>query len=245
MITCKNCGNKFEGNFCNLCGQSANTHKLDVHFVWHDIRHGLFHFDAGILYTFRELYSRPGDAIREFIEGKRIKHFQPVSLVILLAVTYGLLYHHFGIDSSSFAERSESHVNYELYNNWISTHYSWVTLATIPFYTIGTVLCFRNHGYNFVELLILNTFKASQRLFLHIATLPLLIIYDLNNPVLKNVVASLFVADILLSIFTDQQFFRTMPTFKVILRSLASYLIFWSIVFLLAVFWLIAFSPQL
>ena len=51
MITCKNCNQKFNGHFCNNCGQPANTHKINSHFLWHDIQHGLLHFDKGIFHN--------------------------------------------------------------------------------------------------------------------------------------------------------------------------------------------------
>ena len=57
---CKNCKTKFQGNYCNNCGQSYNTHDLDFHFIWHDIKKGLFHYDNGIFYTAKELFTRPG-----------------------------------------------------------------------------------------------------------------------------------------------------------------------------------------
>lgn len=244
MKTCKNCGHNFNGNFCSNCGQSADTHRLDLHYLWHDIRHGLLHFDEGVLYSFRELYIRPGHSIREFVEGKRKGHFQPISLVVLLAVFYGLLYHSSGIDSTTFLDRSGAVIDYNKYNDWISTHFSWVALATIPIYTIGTQICFRNLGYNFVELLVLNTFKAAQRLFLHIATIPLLIIYDDDNLMLKKLAAILFLADVFLSVFTDQQFFVRVPTFKAVLRSLASQLIFLAVMFVLALIWLLLYTKM-
>ena len=36
--------------------------------------------------------------MREFLNGKRVKHFKPMSFVILLAGIYGLLSHYFDIN---------------------------------------------------------------------------------------------------------------------------------------------------
>ena len=66
---------------------------MNFHSLWHDIQHGLFHFDNGVLYTAKQLFTRPGNSIREYIDGKRVRHFKPISLVILLATVYGFLYH--------------------------------------------------------------------------------------------------------------------------------------------------------
>jgi hypothetical protein len=75
-ITCKNCHQTYTGNYCNNCGQPADTHKINIHYLWHDIQHGLFHFDKGVTYTAKQLFTRPGHSIREFIEGKRVKHIK-------------------------------------------------------------------------------------------------------------------------------------------------------------------------
>lgn len=214
-----NCWEMYEGNFCNLCGQPSAVHRIDFHFLWHDIQHGLFHFDKGILYSLKQLYIRPGHSIREFINGKRVDHFQPM---ILLAVFYGLLYHSFGIDNTKiFNGNDQTLVDYVSYNNWLSTHFSWIAQCSIPLYAIGTQLCFRKQGYNFAELLILNAFKAAQRLFFHIAAIPLLIVFS-EPAELKKVLMVLYVADMALSVFTDRQFFIRMPASKAIGLSLAA-----------------------
>ncbi|MFC6098410.1 DUF3667 domain-containing protein [Flavobacterium qiangtangense] len=220
-MICKNCDNTFEGNFCNNCGQSAATHQLNAHFIWHDIQHGLFHFDKGMYYSAKELYLRPGHSIREFIEGKRIKHFGPISLVIVLATIYGLLYHYFDINLFKNAQEG---IKLNL-NDWISKHYSWLTLATIPFYTFGTYISFRKQGYNYIEYLVLNTFKASQRLILHIVTFPILYYFN-GTPMLSNFITTLYIIDVILIYWTNFQFFDRMGKIKVLFLSILSHLIF-------------------
>ncbi|QOG00887.1 DUF3667 domain-containing protein [Flavobacterium sp. MDT1-60] len=37
------------------------------------------------------MFTRPGHSIREFIEGKRVKHFKPLWLVAVLGALYGFL----------------------------------------------------------------------------------------------------------------------------------------------------------
>jgi Protein of unknown function (DUF3667) len=56
------------------------------------------HLDKGILFTTKELFTRPGHSIREFLDGKRVRHFKPISMVIILAGIYGFLSHNFHIN---------------------------------------------------------------------------------------------------------------------------------------------------
>lgn len=224
-IICKNCQHVFHGNYCNNCGQTADTHKINAHFIWHDIQHGLFHFDTGILYSFKQLFTRPGHSIREFIEGKRVKHFKPVSLVVLTATLYGFLYHYFHIN---VYQNISSDIDFDLndFNEWTATHYAWINIATIPIYTLGTFICFKKQGYNFVELFILNTFKASQRLFAHIVTLPVLYYYN-GTPEILIATKIIYAIDLILIFWTNIQFFNKISKLKAFLLSILSHIIFY------------------
>jgi len=231
-VTCKNCGQTYTGHYCNNCGQTAETHRLNFHFLWHDIRHGLLHFDEGVLYSGKQLFTRPGHTIREFIEGKRVKHFKPISLVIVLATLYGLLYHYYHI---SFVEPSpdstaETGIDFDKFNEWMGTHYAWTILLLIPFYTIGTSIVFRKQGYNLVEYFILNTYKASQKLFLHIALFPVLYYFN-GTSKMGTLSLILYLIDIVLIYWTNAQFFNKLSLKKSLLLTLLSQLIFLTCLF--------------
>ncbi len=222
-ITCKNCNQTFNGHYCNNCGQPADTHRINAHFLWHDIQHGLLHFDNGIPYSVKELFTRPGHSIREFIQGKRIKHFKPLSLVAVLAALYGFLYHYFHIDL--FNASADSEIDFGDFNEWMSTHFSWVTIATIPIYTIGTYIVFRKQGYNFFELFVLNTFKASQRLSIQILTFPILLYLNSINHA-ERFSTITYLLGIVLTFWTNIQFFNKMSRTKAFFLTIVSHMIF-------------------
>ena len=184
--TCKNCNTPLIGAYCHKCSQPKDTHRINIHFLWHDIQHGLLHIDKGILFTARELFTRPGHTIREFLEGKRVKHFKPLSLVIVLAGFYGFLSHYFDINMLSnnvtvSGTGEEYNKTKELVNNiseWLAMHYSIFAIIQIPVFSVGTYLCFKKAGFNFMEHLVINTFLTGQRLILHIITFPLYYIFN-------------------------------------------------------------------
>ena len=240
-ITCKNCNQTFKGHYCNNCGQPADTHRINAHFLWHDIQHGLLHFDNGIPYSIKQLFIRPGHSIREFIEGKRIRHFKPLSLVAVLAALYGFLYHYFNIDL--FKASADSEVDFGDFNEWMATHFSWVTIATIPIYTIGTYIVFRKQGYNFFELFVLNTFKASQRLFIQILTFPILLY--LNSAHHAEKFSSItYLLGIVLIFWTNIQFFNKMSRTRAFFLTIVSHLIF-LITFIIVILLVLAFLGKL
>jgi hypothetical protein len=222
--TCKNCNNSFDGNFFNNCGQSARTDRINFLLFKHETNQGISRIDSGILYSIKQLFLRPGHSVREYIEGKRVKHYKPISLVVILATTYGILIHFLNIDLID-KSLNEPGLNIEVLNDWTTRHYSWITIATIPFYTIGTYICFRRQGYNISELLILNFFKAAQRLSISITALPLL--WHFSNTSGKIAVTNLiFFTGILFTIWTDIQFFNKMTKMKACLLSILSQIIF-------------------
>ena len=82
---CKNCEHTHEGNFCSSCGQKTNTKTLDWHYILDELKYTFLHINGGLLYTSKQLLTRPGDMTREFIEGKRVKHYKPILLVFVLS----------------------------------------------------------------------------------------------------------------------------------------------------------------
>ncbi len=232
MITCKNCINEFEGQYCNQCGQPAETHEMNIHFLVHDIQHGFFHVEKGILFTIKKLFTNPGHSIRGYIQGKRIKHIKPISLVLLLAGILGLLSHyfHFDILSDSFkvngtgSQANELRESVNAVSEWISSHYALVSLLLLPVFSFGTFLSFRKMGYNFIEHLVLNAFLTSQRLALRIVLFPF---YNLLNGTeeLKILSGIVNIVVFFLTFWTLVQFFNTTKKSTVFWRTLLSLII--------------------
>lgn len=215
--TCKNCGHQFIGKFCNHCGQSAKTSRIDAEFLWEDIQHGILHYDKGILYTTKQLFLKPGYVIKDYIEGKRVHHFRPISLTIVLATLYVLVYHFTQVDLLNH-ESDDSKMIFDK----ILEHYYWFVFLTIPIFSWGTALFFRNNGYNFWEYFIFEAFKASQRLIVHLLFLP--IIFIINDTATTNyIIKGLILVDFALILWTNLQFFDHLPKLKVAYLSLFSY----------------------
>lgn len=199
--------------------------------MWHDIQHGIFHVDKGILYSFAQLFTRPGHSIREFMDGKRIRHFKPLSLVVILATIYGLLSHYFdikGLDTVAITTTDPTADQLSFKNNildWVEKHYALTTLIGLPFYALGSFIAFRKQGYNFIEHLVLNAFLSAQRLFLRIAAFPLLYAFS-DTPVSGKLSSALRLVGLLLTIWTYSQFFQRLSKIKTVLLTLLAYAIY-------------------
>lgn len=87
---CLNCATMLtaDDRYCPSCGQKADTHRLSMSHIWHDLVHALTHADKGILFTTGLLATRPGVVAREYVIGKRKKYFNPFSYLAIIVGIY-------------------------------------------------------------------------------------------------------------------------------------------------------------
>jgi len=230
MVQFKNCGNEFEGKYCNNCGQTAATHRLNFKFLWHDIQHGLFHFDNGLLHSIGQLCLRPGSTIYEYLEGKRVSHFKPLSMVVVLATAYGLLKHFFLHEVKAPAKIliNDTSVNSATINDvleWVNSHGAIMALLVIPIYALASFLAYRKEKYNFVEHLVLNAYTSSLRLFVTIILFPLALLtqHSSGSDIVSTVTTVLEVA---VTCWCFLQFFSNLKWSVALKKLIRMYLIF-------------------
>lgn len=86
--TCLNCGTQVDGSFCQNCGQKAKVHRT-LNAFWHDLIHGVFHFDGKIWRTLPMLVWHPGTLTRRYVHGERAKFVSPLALFLFCVfITY-------------------------------------------------------------------------------------------------------------------------------------------------------------
>lgn len=80
---CLNCGTALIGSHCYGCGQAAHIHKTLGAF-FHDLLHGVFHFEGKIWRTLPMLAWRPGRLTREYVDGRRASYVSPIALFLFV-----------------------------------------------------------------------------------------------------------------------------------------------------------------
>ena len=78
---CLNCGCELTGEYCHCCGQRAHVHRTLGAF-WHDLAHGVLHFEGKIWRTLPLLAWKPGELTRRYIEGQRASFISPIALFL-------------------------------------------------------------------------------------------------------------------------------------------------------------------
>ena len=80
---CLNCATPLLGSHCHKCGQAAHVHKT-IGAFFHDLLHGVFHFEGKIWRTLPMLAWHPGRLTREYIDGRRASYVSPIALFLFV-----------------------------------------------------------------------------------------------------------------------------------------------------------------
>ncbi|EDM38657.1 hypothetical protein PBAL39_21330 [Pedobacter sp. BAL39] len=165
-MNCKNCNTEVDLNFCSNCGQPVHLKRINGHYIIHEIEHVL-HFEKGILYTIRELLTRPGENIRHFVTENRSRLVKPIIFIIVSSLVYTLVNHYFHIEDGymRFEETAESTTG--LIFKWVQSHYGYSNILMGVFIAFYLKLFFRKYEYNFFEILILLCFVMGMGMLIY------------------------------------------------------------------------------
>ncbi|MFZ1323142.1 MAG: DUF3667 domain-containing protein [Ignavibacteria bacterium] len=178
-MECKNCGNEFEGKFCNQCGQKIVKGRFTIKDIIENFMHSFTHLDSGILLLMKELFVKPGFVIKEYLNGKQKKYFNPFQFLILaiaLATFLAIKFTLFGpnLNPDSIEGINSQQRFWMLYNNFIYRNFNLILFTNVPVTALFTLLFFRKSGYNYAENLIFVTFLAGERMLIYILLTPLI-----------------------------------------------------------------------
>ena len=158
---CLNCGEEVTNKFCSVCGQKTDTHRITFkNFIFHDVLHGTFHIEKGILFTAKQALLRPGKAALDYIAGKRISYYN-VFYLILITTGLMLFARHFYSELESSRENAvevKQYVNEasKKFDELVSQKIKFIIFLFVPFGAINSFLLFRRKKLNLSEHAILS-----------------------------------------------------------------------------------------
>lgn len=89
---CKNCSNRFVGNYCNNCGEKVySAHDKKLSHILDEALHFITHFNGSFFTTLKTVLFRPGKLSLDYCEGIRKKYFKPISFFLFCIIIYLLL----------------------------------------------------------------------------------------------------------------------------------------------------------
>lgn len=213
-ITCKNCENQYHGHFCNNCGQRANLHRIDLKHLLHEFFHALTHLDKGLLYTGKMMLLEPGQTLRDYLNGKRVRHSNPFLMLIIIGGLCSLTYYNLELKLVSSFTISELDGGVHLID---SKFFAILYILYSLIFSLFDFLLFRYKGYNFTEFFTVNVFIATQVLLMLLGLVPLWLIgqhFGLNSYI-RPLVGLSFMSYLL---FVRYQFFEVKTDKKAAFR---------------------------
>jgi len=176
-MKCLNCYNLVEKEFCPNCGQKSSTHRFSLKYILDmAILNEYSMFDKGFLFTLKELFTRPGHGIREYIQGRRISYSNAFSLLMLLIAVVYLLDGYTGLKLADITSKNGQDFANSI--DELTTNYpKLIYLINIPLMAITSYIFFRKSKVNFVENIILNTYISSAIILFSLPFILLTIFY--------------------------------------------------------------------
>jgi len=243
MGKCANCARVTDGpeqKFCPACGQPTPVHRIDWHFLGHELEHSVLHMDRGVLYTLKQLMLRPGHLIRDYIEGRRVGVVKPLLLVMLTGAAATLMAH-YALDGdalgSSFTQGVEAGMHqgnanakqaqaaatmmkvFGFVKDWMNSHLTLITLLVLPVQAAAFKLTFRRFKQiNYPEWLVITSFLTAQ----------LFVVWAVFMPVQRwwsDAQAVMVLVAVLLNVFSLTQVFPGYSRWKAFLRGAAGWAI--------------------
>jgi hypothetical protein len=247
---CANCTRAIDGadqKFCPACGQPTPAHRIDWHFLGHELEHSVLHMDRGILYSLKELMLRPGQLIRNYLEGRRAGIVKPL-LLVMMAGAAATLMAHYALDGdalgSSFTQGMEAGIEHQgtadakqaeatamvvkvfvFVKDWMNRHLTLVTLLLLPVQAAAYKLAFRQFKQiNYPEWLVIASFLTAQLFVVWTVFMPLQNWWPDSQPV------AMLLA-VILNLFSLTQVFPGYPRWKAFLRGAIGIVILQSVTF--------------
>ncbi|WP_162126093.1 DUF3667 domain-containing protein [Flavobacterium phycosphaerae] len=152
---CLNCNTSLVDAFCPHCGQKADTHQITFkHFIFHDILHGVWHFEKGILFTLKEALFRPSQAALDYISGKRIRYYNVFYLSLLVIGLNILLihfYNEFKVENNITVGRN----NTPNVTKFFADNVKIILFSIVPLLALNAYMLFKRLRLNLAEHFIL------------------------------------------------------------------------------------------
>lgn len=238
---CANCDRAIAGpdqKFCPACGQPTPAHRIDWHFLGHELEHSVLHMDRGILYSLKELMLRPGRFMRDYIDGRRGHQAKPLLMLMVMAAVVVILSKYLAgvgvVDSAVMAGASAATeggagmpVDKALLDkttrmaaDLMNQYFAAFTLLLLPLEAAAFRLAFHRAGnLNYPEWLVITALLTVQT-FVFWAVL-LVLHRWIPQPEAWALLLSMAYA-----IFSLVQFFQGYPRWKSVLRTLLGLAIF-------------------
>jgi len=235
--SCINCNHAVGGRdqkYCPNCGQPTPAHRIDWHFLGHELEHSVLHMDRGILYSLKQLMGRPGPLLRDYIEGRRGNQVKPLLLITMMSAAV-LLLNRLLVGTSIVdggaseallagqtlpAEMQRFMDASRTVGAWIESHFAAFTLMLLPIEALVFRVVFNRYSkLNYPEWLVITTLLTVQT-FVIWTVLVLLHRWVPHTQALAGALGMIY------TVVSLVQFFKQQPIWSTVWRSVLALAVF-------------------
>jgi hypothetical protein len=161
---CHNCGTPLAGHYCHECGQKRGAARFTFARLLHEIPHAILHVDRGLPATLRALARHPGRTINDYLDGRRVRYFNPLTLLVLMAGLTAFAYSSYPFEYAALNTNLTASLGakYAEFGRLNFRFYSLTLLLYLPAATVINWVCFAgmepSRNRNFGEHLIVNAY---------------------------------------------------------------------------------------
>ena len=181
QTTCLNCGHLVPERYCGRCAQDVrHTHRITMRHLLHHLPHSVWHVDKGVLFTLKNIVLHPGATIRAYLAGKRVNHFHPLSLLLLVTGTYAFAFSQLHIPLKLPHDPSVSAAARQMQETFMAVFFKylrWMYVAMIPCVAACARLFLRRGKFNYAECLYTVAFITAAGNFFALLYLPVSYVY--------------------------------------------------------------------
>lgn len=186
IMSCLNCSNEFEGNFCPACGQSATTQRFQLQQLPAQVISVVTDLNRGFLRNVLDLSKDPAKHIRKYLQGQRVGYYNPLQYV-LIGVTLLILLeirtkYDLGVEVPQSMEDSSAFKSGYKAGQFLRDNLKFFWLALVIYFALPARLFFPR--FNLAEHLLISSFIVGHMSLLSLPTFPLFRVSFLINPFL-------------------------------------------------------------
>jgi len=166
-MNCKNCGQTVNDKFCSKCGQRSDVSRINFTNFIDEVSQSFFKINKGFFYTLKELTVRPGNTLKEYLDGKRKSHFKPIAYLLALSTVYFFITK--ATDQNTLigdlvagwmdgASELNSNVEVPKIASWFLANYAYTALLLLPIFSLASYIAFLKFHKTYLEHVVLNAY---------------------------------------------------------------------------------------
>lgn len=179
--TCLNCDSPLTetARFCPRCSQRADTDRLTLVDMARDLLQRFVNVERGPVTFARALLTRPGGIAREYVEGRRRRHYGPFATLVVLAGVQALV-----LSMSGFRALSQEVAGVPA--DLLQRHFNLLQIVQLPLLGVVCAGVFRSARLNLPEHMVLVAYTLSVRGVALSITVPLALLFSSASPTLAE-----------------------------------------------------------